>query len=126
MKRNLIFRFLLILLLSFINSQMTEEKRQFLLKKVTKRIDSIKNINKLFPLKNFYERGEFVYDSEKIKKIIEENKFPDSYNFIDKENPTVHIKNQLSCGSCWAFASSTALAYRFKKQGIDVNLSPQN
>ena len=94
MKRNLIFLFLLILLLSFINSQMTEEKRQFLLKKVTKRIDSIKNINKLFPLKNFYERGEFVYDSEKIKKIIEENKFPDSYNFIDKENPTVHIKNQ--------------------------------
>ena len=126
MKRNLILRFLLLFLLSFIHSQMTEEKRQFLLKKVTKRIDSIKNINKLFPLKNFYERETYSYDYNKIKKIIEENNFPDSYNYINEEKPTVHIKNQESCGSCWAFASSTALAYRFKKQGIDVDLSPQN
>ena len=126
MKKMLILLFLLILLFSFIHSQMTEEKRQFLLKKVTKRIDSIKQFNKFSPLKNFYERGSISYDSNKIKKIIEENKFPESYNFIEKEMPTVHIKAQKNCGSYWAFSSSTALAYRFIKQGIDVNLSPQN
>ena len=35
------------------------------------------------------------------------------------------IKNQGYCGSCWSFASSTALSYRFHKKGINVDLSPQ-
>ena len=126
MKRSLIIHILYLLLLTVIHSQMTDEKRKFLFKKVTKKINSIKKNNKILPLKNFYERGKISYDAEKIKKIIEENNFPESYNFIDKEKPTLHIKNQESCGSCWAFATTTALAYRFKKQGIDVDLSPQH
>ena len=65
------------------------------------------------------------YSPTKIKEIIDKYSFPESYNFIKDLNPPVHIKNQESCGCCWAFASSTALAYRYYKQGIDVNLSPQ-
>ncbi|XP_066294740.1 uncharacterized protein [Branchiostoma lanceolatum] len=37
------------------------------------------------------------------------------------------IRNQLSCGSCWAFAAVTTLSDRFCIQGgIDVVLSPQD
>ena len=51
--------------------------------------------------------------------------FPESYNFFEDENITPNVKNQEKCGSCWAFASTSSLAYRFQKLGIDVDLSPQ-
>ena len=57
--------------------------------------------------------------------MLNKYKFPSSYNFIDNVNPPVHIKNQESCGCCWAFAATTALAYRYFKKGVTVDLSPQ-
>lgn len=35
------------------------------------------------------------------------------------------VKDEENCGSCWSFATTTALSYRFYKKGINVNLSPQ-
>ena len=116
---------ILILLISQINLQLTDEEKQKLYNKVTKRIGfgEIRRKNK--PLNSVYMRSEISYDPSKIKEIIDKNKFPQSYNFIDEEKPDVHIKDQESCGACWSFASSTALAYRFHKKGIKINLSPQ-
>ena len=116
---------ILILLISKINLQLTDEEKQKLYNKVTKRIGfgEIRRKNK--PLNSVYMRSEISYDPSKIKEIIDKNKFPQSYNFIDEEKPDVHIKDQESCGACWSFASSTALAYRFHKKGIKINLSPQ-
>ena len=116
---------ILILLISGIKLQLTDEEKEKLYKKVTKRISFGEIRGKNQPLNSVYKRDEISYEPSKIKEIIDKNKFPQSYNFIDEEKPDVHIKDQKSCGACWSFASTTALAYRFHKKGIKVNLSPQ-
>ena len=67
------------------------------------------------------------YDIMKIQDIIQKNNFPEKYDFIENEKPTfVNIKDQGSCQSCWAMTSTTFLAYRFHKLGVEVDLSPQH
>ena len=124
--KKLIILLPLFFLFSGINSGLTEEERKALLKKVTKFV-SFSSGNE--PLNQYYAKDnsyKMTYEASKIKEIIDKYDFPESYNFIDAESPTVHIKDQEDCGSCWAFASTTALAYRFHKKGIDVDLSPQH
>ena len=43
----------------------------------------------------------------------------------ERNNITPIIKDQANCDSCWSFAATTALSYRFHLKGIKVNLSPQ-
>ena len=115
-----------LLLISNVNSGLTEEQRKALLKKVTK---AVSFSSRSQPLNQFYSRNDenkMTYQASKIKEIIDKYSFPETYNFIDAESATVHIKNQANCGGCWAFASTTALAYRFKKKGVDIDLSPQH
>ena len=104
---------------------MTEEKRNYLLNRYTKKIDPLKS--KIFaPLNAVYNREDFTYDPDEIKALIESNGFPESYNFIEDKNPPVNIKDQKSCGACWAFATTTALSYRYYLKGVNVDLSPQS
>jgi cathepsin B len=115
-----------LLLISNVNSGLTEEQRKAILKKVTKFV-SFHDRNQ--PLNQVYNRDDsykMTYEASKIKEIIDKYSFPETYNFIEAESPTVNIKDQANCGGCWAFASTTALAYRLKKKGVDVDLSPQH
>ena len=66
---------ILILLISKINLQLTDEEKQKLYNKVTKRIGfgEIRRKNK--PLNSVYMRSEISYDPSKIKEIIDKNKF---------------------------------------------------
>ena len=67
------------------------------------------------------------YSFLKIIYILKKYNFPFKYNFFNSTGAKKNVKNQKDCGSCWSFASTSALAYRFYKQkGIDVDLSPQN
>ena len=125
MKNAILFLLLLELLISFIQSQLTKKERENLLNKYTKKID--KNFQSIFNrVKSFFHNESYLtYEPSKIKEILDKYKFPQNYNFIEETNATVNIKDQVHCGSCWAFSSTTALAYRYHKLGIEVNLSPQ-
>ena len=126
MKSYIFFLLSIIILISPINSGLTEEQRKSLLKKVTKLVSFT---NKFEPLNQYFPRNDqtgMTYEASKIKEILNNYGFPATYNYITEKSPEVHIKNQGNCGSCWAFASTTALAYRFHNKGINVNLSPQH
>ena len=127
MKRTTFKYFLLSLMISTILSQLSEKERKNLLEKIFKRNnpEDLEKWNLFAKANDNSDEETKKYDPQKIKEIINKYKFPESYNFIDVVKPTVHIKNQENCGCCWAFASTTALAYRYFKKGIDIDLSPQ-
>ena len=112
------------LLFYYSQPQLTNEERNNLMKKVTQLI----SLESLFGPMGIDEEDDdrtITYEVSKIKNIIQNNKFPSSYNYIEDQKISPIIKDQGSCGSCWSFSSSSALAYRFYKKGIKVNLSPQ-
>ena len=66
------------------------------------------------------------YNVSDIQALMAKYNLSESFNYISQTGAEVIIKNQARCGSCWSFASTSALAYRYKKYGIDINLSPQD
>ena len=120
-----LFCLLIIAIFPLANSLLPEKKRKILFNKYFGPIfeKKIKNFGSVKASNNFYP---FNYDINKIQEIIQENKFPKSYDFIESEKPIVNIKDQVACGCCWSMASTTSLAYRFNKKGVKVDLSPQN
>lgn len=109
-----------------VNLRLTDEEREELYKKY------VKNIN--FENRDEFDEESFLqakqdslsYDKDKIRELLKKYNFPESYDFRTAENVKARVKNQGRCGCCWAMASTSALAYRFYKKGIDVDLSPQN
>ena len=104
---------------------MTEEKRNYLLNRFTKKIDLFKS-KSFAPLKAVYKRENITYEPDKIKALIKEYDFPDNYNFIEDKKPPINIKDQQDCNAGWAFATTTALSYRYYLKGVNVDLSPQS
>ena len=45
---------------------------------------------------------------------------------MEEHNITAKIKDQQRCGCCWSHAATSALAYRYKLKGLDLDLSPQD
>ena len=133
------FECIFILLIIKINSILPDEKREELLKKFAKKIffgqnNNINNNNNYYSELNeklndeLYSQANSVpiYEMEEIRNLIKKNGFPESYNFIKDTKVKPHIKHQGRCSSCWAIAATSALAYRYYKKGIDIDLSPQH
>ena len=99
-----------------------EETRNLFIKKYAKEISPLNIVEEYFEK----EFDSISYDKAKIEELLEKYDFPKYYDFIEDTNATVHVKNQESCGCCWAMASTTTLAYRYHKLGIEVDLSPQH
>ena len=91
-------------------AQMTNEEREFLLKKTSKTIteDIVirQQLDKLINEKDI----SFKYDRDKIKEILNKYNFPTNYSFFEDTNAEKKVKDQIGCGACWSFASTTALS----------------
>ena len=95
------------------------EKRQELLDKLTTKIsitDIVQNLDK-FNYEEYFEEDfkKMSYDINEIKSLMKQYDLPESYNYFNDTGAEIIVKNQASCGCCWSFASTSALAYRFKK-----------
>ena len=112
------FLYLLIYFLN-VHSQMTDKERKLLYQRYVNKM-SFRQLFETINVTDLINPSQF-----KIRELIERYKFPPTYDFFKDENITAKVKNQEACGCCWAFATTTALSYRFQKSGIDVDLSPQ-
>lgn len=120
MKKYIIF-IIEIILLGEVFLGLTNEKRDELFEKYIRKISSDD-----FNLESYFLGiSSLKYDIEKINKLIKDNGFPNEYNFFTATGKTPNIKDQQNCGCCWSMASTTALSYRYFKNGIDIDLSPQ-
>ena len=91
-------------------AQMTNEEREFLLKKTSKTITEDIVIRQQLDKLEDEKDISFKYDRDKIKKILDEYNFPQNYSFFEDTNAEKKVKDQISCGACWSFASTTALS----------------
>ena len=126
--KSFIFYFFFSLSIIQVKLYLSFEKRQFLLNKLAKKIsasDMDQYYTEFIPdFSNDFKK--MNYNISDIEKLMDEYGLPKSFNYTKETGAKIIVKEQGRCGCCWAFSSTTSLAYRYKKYGIDVNLSPQD
>lgn len=128
MELNLYSFYILIYLFCLIHSEIADKEKEKIYEKVIKKINYGKIGEYDLLTQDSTDNKKSInigYDKNKIKSIINKYGFPQNYNFLTATNCISIVKDQGECGSCWSFASTTALSYRFHKKGIDIDLSPQ-
>ena len=121
------FVILLLFLIFSINTNMSDKERNSLLQKLTEKIsvDISGEIKSKYYSEN-HLKDTIKYEPEIIDSIMEQYNFPKYFNFFEDTGATINVKDQAKCGCCWSHAATTALAYRYHKIGIEVDLSPQH
>ena len=104
------------------------QKRKELLEKLAIKISPSDVDLTVFNEDDFFQDSftQMKYNVSDIKALIAQYNLPENYNYLKDVNATADVKNQQSCGCCWSFAATSALAYRYKKLGLDLSLSPQD
>ena len=120
--------FLLYLMMDQVHLHLRAEKRQELLSKLAEKI-TVANQNfayeddyDLYDPKNFKQSA---YNITELLALMKEYDLPESYDIFQEEIAR-DVKNQGSCGCCWSFTSTSALAYRYNKLGYKLSLSAQD
>ena len=116
MKSNVII-LVFLLIINQVHLYLRGEQREELIFKLADEI-SEENINYLYEEEDdLYTEGKFqrmIYNVTEIFALMEKYNLPQSYNIFE-EGIEKDVKNQGSCGCCWSFSSTSALAYRYKK-----------
>ncbi len=125
MKRLFTYSILIILTLK-VNSLLLPEQRDELLSKYTTKItsESSPSRDEVFYSADSEEES-YDYDADKIKGILSQYSFDQDFNFFQIYNATAKVKFQENCKCGWALSAASALSYRFKVKGLDLDLSPQ-
>ena len=127
MKSNVII-LVFLLIINQVHLYLRGEQREELIFKLAEEI-SEENINYLYEEEDdLYAEGKFqrmTYNVTEILALMEKYNLPQSYNIFE-EGIEKDVKNQGSCGCCWSFSSTSALAYRYNKLGQAISLSPQD
>ena len=104
------------------------QKRKELLEKLAIKISPSDVDLTIFKEDDFFQDSftQMKYNVSDIQALLAQYNLPENYNYLTDVNATADVKNQQSCGCCWSFAATSALAYRYKKLGLDISLSPQD
>ena len=131
-----LFNIIFILAFTQVHLNLRKEQREELLKKVSNKIIPTDDEQSKCGCKDissqYYEDFEeesfkaLNYNVTEIKELMEKYNLPLEYNYFNDTSAEIIVKNQKKCGSCWSFSATSALAYRFFKKGIEVELSPQD
>ena len=85
MKSYLFFLLLIITIIFPIDSGLTEEQRKSLLKKVTKLVSFTSKSELLIQYFQRDNQTEMTYEASKIKEILDNYGFPESFNYITEK-----------------------------------------
>ena len=66
------------------------------------------------------------YNMTELLEIMEQYDIPEKYNIFEQGEVEKDVKDQESCGCCWSFSATSALAYRYNKLGYNLSLSAQD